>query len=89
MGFTNRRIIEEELTAFFKAESYSRTDKRTGYRNGYKPRTFKTRVGRIELMVPDDFEGRFQTELFEKYRRNLNMNCGETSAIITTDILVS
>ena len=37
---------------------------------GYKPRVLKTREGRLDLMVPKDREGRFQTELFEKYQRS-------------------
>jgi len=67
---TIQQVLEEELTAFLKAEPYTRTEERRGYRNGYKPRTLKTRIGRLELMVPKDREGRFQTELFEKYQRN-------------------
>ena len=70
LAHTLQRVLEEEITAFLHAETYERTDKRKGYRNGYKPRTLKTRVGWIELMVPKDREGRFQTELFEKYKRN-------------------
>ena len=70
MAYTLQRVLEEEMTAFLNAETYERTDNRKGYRNGYKPRTLKTRVGRIELMVPKDREGRFQTELFDKYQRN-------------------
>ena len=67
---TIQQLLEEELTAFLNAEPYTRTAERQGYRNGYKPRTLKTRVGRLHLMVPKDREGRFQTELFEKYQRN-------------------
>ena len=67
---TIQQVLEEELTAFLNAEPYRRTEERRGYRNGYKPRVFKTRVGRLELMVPKDREGRFQTELFEKYQRS-------------------
>lgn len=67
---TIQQVLEEELTAFLNAEPYTRTDERRGYRNGYKPRVLKTRVGRLELMVPKDREGRFQTELFEKYQRS-------------------
>ena len=37
---------------------------------GVSPGTLKTRVGRLNLLVPKDREGRFQTELFEKYQRN-------------------
>ena len=67
---TIQQLLEEELTAFLNAEPYTRTAERRGYRNGYKPRTLKTRVGRLDLMVPKDREGLFQTELFEKYQRN-------------------
>jgi len=67
---TIQQLLEEELTAFLNAEPYTRTAERRGYRNGYKPRTLNTRVGRLDLMVPKDREGRFQTELFEKYQRN-------------------
>jgi transposase-like protein len=65
-----QRTLEEELTSFLGAEKYDRTDGRQGYRNGYKPRVLKTRVGTLELMVPKDREGRFQTEMFEKYQRS-------------------
>ncbi|MFC1551328.1 IS256 family transposase [Candidatus Latescibacterota bacterium] len=67
---TIQELLEEELTAFLNAEPYTRTAERRGYRNGYKPRMLNTRVGRLHLMVPKDREGRFQTELFEKYQRN-------------------
>ena len=67
---TIQRVLEEEITSFLNADTYERTENRKGYRNGYKPRKLKTRVGQIELMVPKDREGRFQTELFEKYQRN-------------------
>jgi len=67
---TIQRVLEEEITSFLNADTYERTESRKGYRNGYKPRKLKTRVGRIELMVPKDREGRFQTELFDKYQRN-------------------
>jgi len=65
-----QRVLDEELTAFLGAECHERTESRRGYRNGTKPRQFKTRVGTLELLVPKDREGRFQTELFERYQRS-------------------
>jgi len=65
-----QRIMEEELTSFLQAETHERTQDRKGYRNGYKPRMLTTRLGRMELLIPKDREGRFQTELFERYQRN-------------------
>jgi putative transposase len=41
-----------EVAAHVAAEPHERTDRRRGHRNGYKPRTLKTRVGELELAVP-------------------------------------
>ena len=65
-----QQFLEAEITSFLQAESYQRTGDRTGYRNGYKPRIVKTRVGRIELSVPKDREGRFHSGLFARFQRS-------------------
>ena len=67
---TVQQVLEAEMTGFLGAESYQRNGERRGWRNGYKPRTLKTRVGELELMVPKDRDGAFQTELFERYQRS-------------------
>ena len=54
-----QQFMEAEITSFLQSEPYQRTGDRTGDRNGYKPRIVKTRVGRIELSVPQDREGRW------------------------------
>ena len=63
-------ILEAEMTAHPGAARYERGEGRTGYRNGYKPRTLTTRVGAIELRVPQDRDGTFSTELFARYQRS-------------------
>ena len=65
-----QQFLEAEITSFLQADPYERTGDRTGYRNGYKPRIVKTRVGRIELSVPQDREGRFSSELFARFQRS-------------------
>jgi transposase-like protein len=65
-----QQVLEAEMTSFLGAGTYERTGERRGWRNGYKPRTLKTRVGGLELMVPKDRDGEFQTELFERYQRS-------------------
>ena len=40
-----QQVLEAEMTSFLGAETYQRTGERSGWRNGYKPRTLKTRVG--------------------------------------------
>ena len=67
---TVQQVLEAEMTSFLGAESYQRNAERRGWRNGFKPRTLKTRVGALELMVPKDRDGQFQTELFERYQRS-------------------
>ena len=62
-------ILEAEMTAHLGAERYERGPGRSGHRNGYKPRTLTTRVGTLELHVPQDREGTFSTELFARYQR--------------------
>ena len=65
-----QQFLEAEITSFLQAEPYQRTGERTGYRNGYKPRIVKTRVGRIQLSVPKDREGRFHSGLFARFQRS-------------------
>lgn len=67
---TVQQVLEAEMTSFLGAETYERNGERRGWRNGYKPRVLKTRVGELELMVPKDRDGQFQTELFERYQRS-------------------
>jgi putative transposase len=63
-------ILEAEMTAHVGAARYERGEGRTGYRNGSRPRTLTTRVGTLELRVPQDRAGTFSTELFARYQRS-------------------
>jgi putative transposase len=63
-------ILEAEMTAHLGAAPYERGPGRTGHRNGHKPRTLTTRVGAVELRVPQDRGGTFSTELFARYQRS-------------------
>ena len=65
-----QQVLEAEMTSFLGAEVYERTGGRRGWRNGSKSRTLKTRVGTLELRVPKDRDGQFQTELFDRYQRS-------------------
>jgi putative transposase len=65
-----QQVLEAEMTEHIGAASYERTENRTGRRNGYKPRTLRTRVGTLNLLVPQDREGTFSTRLFSRYQRN-------------------
>jgi putative transposase len=65
-----QEVLEAEMTAHVGAAPHERTDARKGHRNGHKPRTLKTRVGTLNLLVPQDREGTFSTKLFTRYQRN-------------------
>lgn len=67
---TVQAILETEMTAHLGAERYERSAGRKGQRNGYKPRTLHTRVGTLTLLVPQDRESTFSTQLFARYQRN-------------------
>ena len=41
-----------ERSAFLKANSHERTSERRGYRNGFKDKKVKTRIGELEVAVP-------------------------------------
>jgi transposase-like protein len=49
---TAQRLMEEELELHLGAERHERTSGRRGHRNGYKPRSLNTRVGKLALRVP-------------------------------------
>lgn len=64
------QMLEAQVTEVVGAEPYERSDERTCYRNGNRPRTMKTRIGTLELSVPRVRNGEFSPELFERYQRN-------------------
>jgi putative transposase len=65
-----QELLEAEMTEALAAGKGERTPERLGYRAGHYPRTLITRVGKLELRVPQDRHGRFSTELFERYQRS-------------------
>ncbi len=67
---TLQRLLDEEITLHLNADPHERTEERRGYRNGYRPRQLKTRVGTLHLLVPMDREGTFKTELFDRNQRS-------------------
>jgi putative transposase len=65
-----QQVLEAEMDEVLGAEKGERTASRQGYRSGYYGRTLVTRVGKLELRVPQDRQGRFRTEVFERYQRS-------------------
>ncbi len=65
-----QQVLEAEMEEALGAGKSERTPSRVGYRAGYYPRTLITRVGKLELRVPQDRQGRFSTQLFDRYQRS-------------------
>lgn len=63
-------MLEAEMEDALQAAKSERTEGRLGYRSGYYGRSLITRIGKLELRVPQDRQGRFSTEVFERYQRS-------------------
>jgi putative transposase len=70
IGAVLQEVLEAEMSQALGAEKGERIEGRLGYRSGYYVRSLITRVGRVELRVPQDRQGRFSSELFERYQRS-------------------
>lgn len=64
------QVLLAESEQQLGAGNYERTRERTDYRNGTRPRTLTTRIGKLELEVPRHRNTPFETVLFEQYQRN-------------------
>ena len=62
--------LEAEMTELLGAAKSERTGARRGFRSGSYTRSLSMKVGTVELKVPQDRDGRFGTEVFERYQRS-------------------
>ena len=62
-------LMEAEVSGVIGAERHERTGDRTTYRNGYRTRTWDTRVGTIELAIPKLRSGTYFPSLLQPRRR--------------------
>jgi len=65
-----QEVLEQEMTDTLGAEKGERNPGRLGYRSGYYDRALVTRVGKLELRIPQDRQGNFSTQIFERYQRS-------------------
>ncbi|HAF47729.1 MAG TPA: IS256 family transposase, partial [Anaerolineaceae bacterium] len=59
-------VMQIERENYLNAKPYERTEARTGYANGYKPKTVNTRVGKVTFAIPQVWEGNFYPQALEK-----------------------
>jgi putative transposase len=62
-------LMETEVSSQIGAGPYERSSTRSAYRNGYRTRTWDTRVGTIELKIPKVTAGTYFPSLLEPRRR--------------------
>jgi len=67
---TVQEVLEAEMDEALGAGKGERSGERRGYRSGYYGRKLTTRVGTLELRVPQDRGGLFRTEVFARYQRS-------------------
>ena len=65
-----QETLEAQMSECVGAQPHERASGRVGYRSGHYTRGLITRVGKIELRVPQDRQGRFSTEIFDRYQRS-------------------
>ena len=81
-----QQVLEAEMVEAAGADRHERTDGRRSYRSGYYQRGLITRIGKLELRVPQDRQGRFSTELFERYQRRTGIGIGFSADVCTGSI---
>jgi transposase-like protein len=62
-------LMDIEVSSKIGAAPYERTESRTAYRNGYRTRSWDTRVGTVELKIPKVTAGTYFPSLLEPRRR--------------------
>jgi transposase-like protein len=65
----SQALMESEVAGLIGADRHERSAERTAYRNGYRMRTWDTRVGTIELAIPKVRPGTYFPSLLEPRRR--------------------
>src|SRR5829696_4712213 len=64
-----QELMEAEVAERIGAGRYERTEERSTQRNGYRPRTWDTRVGSLELQIPKLRQGSYLPGWLEPRRR--------------------
>jgi len=70
-------MIQELLEAELEAKlEYAKDDidsrNTDNCRNGYSPKTLKTKFGEVKIQVPRDRKGEFEPKVIPKYQRNVS-----------------
>ena len=75
-----------ERSRHLQAEPYERTATRQGYANGFKGRDFHTRIGNLELQMPQVRDGNFYPSVLEKGQRSERALCLAAAEMYVTGV---
>jgi putative transposase len=78
-------LLEAEITQHLGVAPHERTENHKGHRNGHNSRKLKCRVGTLDLLVPQDWEGTFSTNLFARYQRDESLRLVMALAVETSE----
>ncbi len=62
--------MQIERTEYLNAEPYQRTDERKSYANGFKDKSVNTRLGKLDLRVPQTRDSEFYPSALERGERS-------------------
>ena len=66
MQLLMNEAMQIERTRYLQAAPYERTQQRTDYANGFKPKTIKTTIGALDLRIPQTRDSAFYPGFLEK-----------------------
>ena len=66
IGILVNESMKIERAEVLRAGPYERTEERRGYANGFKPKTLNTRIGKVELQVPQTRDVEFYPKSLER-----------------------
>ena len=67
--FVLQALIEAEATSVIGAAAHERSETRSNYRNGHRPRLLATKAGDVQLSIPKLRNGSFFPQILERRRR--------------------
>ena len=70
------QVLSTQMTEHLGAERHEQTEERVGSRNGTRVLELYTRVGPLNLQVPQTRDGSFKTEILTRYQRYLRICAG-------------
>ena len=70
VGIIINQAMLLERNKYLQAEPYQRTAERQGYANGFKPKTVRSRVGELDLQVPQVRDSSFYPSALERGMRS-------------------